>query len=380
MRKGEKMTSNLQSQVPHPGELVAEELEARNWTQTDLAFILGIEESAINPIIRGRRSVTVEMAKALGEAFDVDPVTFINLQRAYDLSRANRPDTGISRRAKIQAKYPIRQMIRRGWLEAANIDMLEAQLKRFFKLQSIDEGPQLAYAAHKSGDPKAEPLQVAWLYRVLHMASTIPVPAFSLRKLESAVENMRYLLEAPEEIRHVPRMLHECGVRFMIVEALPSSKIDGVCLWMDDVPTIALSARLDRNDNAWFVLRHELEHVLRGHGKAKQLPVDVELREAQQDQSEFPQEERVANEAAADFCVPTAIMEDFIRRKAPYFSERDVLGLARLHKIHPGIVVGQLHWKTKKYNLLRSYLARVRTHLISAATVDGWGQIASISL
>jgi len=35
-------------------------------------------------------------------------------------------------------------------------------------------------------------------------------------------------------------------------------------LWLDDKsPVIALSMRFDRIDNFWFVLRHELEHVLR---------------------------------------------------------------------------------------------------------------------
>ena len=48
-------------------------------------------------------------------------------------------------------------------------------------------------------------------------------------------------------------------------EALPSSKIDGVCLWLDQhSPVIGMSLRFDRIDNFWFVLGHEIEHALKG--------------------------------------------------------------------------------------------------------------------
>ncbi|MFX8692489.1 hypothetical protein ABTM44_18400, partial [Acinetobacter baumannii] len=78
---------------------------------------------------------------------------------------------------------------------------------------------------------------------------------------------MAEMREAPEETRNVPRLLQEAGVRFVIVEGLPGSKIDGVCFWLDDKsPVIGMSLRFDRIDNFWFVLRHECAHVLHGHG------------------------------------------------------------------------------------------------------------------
>ena len=69
-----------------PGEFIQEELDARGWTQRDLAFILGIEETALNKIIKGNAGVSLEMSKALATAFDVDDDLFANLQKTYDLS------------------------------------------------------------------------------------------------------------------------------------------------------------------------------------------------------------------------------------------------------------------------------------------------------
>jgi HTH-type transcriptional regulator / antitoxin HigA len=70
--------------MPHPGFYIREELEAREWTPRDLAYILGTSEQAVNMIISGKHRISPEMAKALGDAFDVNPDLFVNLQRAYD--------------------------------------------------------------------------------------------------------------------------------------------------------------------------------------------------------------------------------------------------------------------------------------------------------
>ena len=71
-------------EVPMPGQFIQEELDARQWTQRDLASILGIEETALIEIINA--GVSLEMSKALATAFDVDDDLFANLQKTYDLS------------------------------------------------------------------------------------------------------------------------------------------------------------------------------------------------------------------------------------------------------------------------------------------------------
>jgi HTH-type transcriptional regulator/antitoxin HigA len=79
---------NYIGDIPHPGFYIREELDAREWSQRDLAYILGVPEQEVNLLIGGKRGVGPEMAKALGDAFDVDPEFFLNLQRAFDVARA----------------------------------------------------------------------------------------------------------------------------------------------------------------------------------------------------------------------------------------------------------------------------------------------------
>lgn len=361
----------------HPGKLLAAELKKRGWSQTDLTFVLGCNPKAVNQIINGKQGISPAMSKALGHALDLPPDHFINLQRAHDLAAAAEPETGIVARAAMLKTYPIREMVKRGWLRSATATDLGEQLATFFGTPAPDDVPYLAHAARKTGYEERDipPAQLAWLFRVRQIAKSISVPAYSQSALQAAVSEMRSLLTAPEETRHVPRILSECGVRFVIVEALPQSKIDGVCFWLGDrSPVIGLSMRFDRIDNFWFVLRHECEHVLHGHGrKAPEGMIDADLKLAADDSgSDLPNEERIANAAAAEFCVPQEKMTSFILRKNPFFYEKDVLAFAKLNGIHPGLPVGQIQYKTGRYDYLRRHQVKVREFVVPGAIVDGW--------
>ena len=368
--------------IPHPGEFIREEIEARGWSQRDLSYILGMPEQAVNVIIAGKRGISPEMAGALGKAFDVSPEYFANLQQAYEMANARAPDPGIARRAMLQNVFPVREMIKRGWLENTDVGMLEAQMMRFFGKNDLAEVPYLAHAAKKGDYSETTPVQLAWLFRVRQIAAEVVVPAYSEKKLRAFVDGLPRLMVDPEETRHVARGLMECGVRFVVVETLPKANIDGVCFWRDNIsPVIGMTVRQDRIDNFWFVLRHEIEHVLQkdGRGELTAEKVDVDL-EGAGNSASLPLEERRANAAAADFCVPSAELDSFYARKSPFISERDTLGFAGRVQRHPGIVVGQIQKRMDRYDWLGRYKVKVRTFVTSSCIVDGWGVPAPVSL
>jgi len=193
------------------------------------------------------------------------------------------------------------------------------------------------------------------------------------------VQKLETLRVSADAARKVSRIMMESGIRFVIVETLPSTKIDGVCFWLNNSsPVIGMSLRFDRIDNFWFVLRHEIEHVLRGHGRtAAMLDTDLETDRSSQSAS-ISEEELVADTAAADFCVPQESLEKFITKKAPYFAERDILGFARTLGIHPGLIAGQLQRRTGRYDLFRNHLVKIRSIVRPGSVVDGWGDVAPI--
>src|SRR5215813_8231802 len=210
--EGDDMSATA-SWIMHPGYYIKEEMEERGWSQRDLAFILGSSEQAINPILNGKRGISPEMAKALGEAFDVPAEFFANLQQAYDLAQARKPDPSVAARREMQSAYPVREMIKRGWIEQADAPMLTTQLVRFFEVPNPEAIPYFPHAAKKSSyeERNIPAIQLAWLFRVRQIAKSISVPKYSEKALREAVrDDFPALLQAPDEVRQVPKILMDC--------------------------------------------------------------------------------------------------------------------------------------------------------------------------
>lgn len=69
----------------HPGELIKDELGARNLSQAKLAESIGVSASLINEIIKGKRGVNTEMALLLEAALNIPADLLLNLQSAYNM-------------------------------------------------------------------------------------------------------------------------------------------------------------------------------------------------------------------------------------------------------------------------------------------------------
>ena len=83
--------------------------------------------------------------------------------------------------------------------------------------------------------------------------------------------------------------------------------------------------------------------------------------------------EAAANKAAAEFCVPCGEMVSFIGRRRR-LSGAKIVAFAEAQRVHPGIVVGQLHWRKKLSDKnLRRHLEKVRGYVIESTKTDGWG-------
>ena len=363
-----------------PGDFIREELEARGWTQSDLAEIMGRPVETINRIVTGKLAVTPETARGLASAFGTSAELWLNLESAYQLSRVHQDDDVVTRRAHLYDIAPIKEMTRRGWIESSsNIDVMEQQLVRFCGLSSIDEEPRIRMAARKATTYSETTSALrAWYFRVRNLATTLIAKPYSRKDLLAALDDLRALSTDPREVRHVPRILADAGVRFLVVEHLAKTKIDGATLWLDkNRPVVALSLRYDRIDGFWFTLAHELSHVLRKNS----LSLDSDIAAASRaDVDTKPKQERLADEFASTFIVPDYELEDFIVRTRPLYSKKKIRGFAGRLNVHPGIVVGRLQHKQEiGYSHSREMLAKVRDDITSAAFTDGWGNRLSIT-
>lgn len=357
-----------------PGEFLRDELEARGWTQTEFAEMIKRPIRLVNEIIAGKRAITAETAHDFAEAFGTSAQLWMNLESAWQLSKVRPRSQQIAQEAALRERFPVREMIKRGWVRSTKVyEELANDIRAYFQLSDLSGRIQFPHAARRNYEDDVSPLQWAWIFRVNQLATALKIGRYSEAALRGAQTDLEAQMTEPEGVRQVPRLLADCGVRLIIVEPIPGSKIDGVCFWISGTePVIGLSLKSDFIDKFWFNLWHEISHVLNGDGKDN---VVIDDFDAPPDDSES---EKEANRFAANQCVPLAAMSDFIVRHNPMFSEKQMLGFSRIVKRHPGIVAGQIQRRTGRWDLFKKHQARVRAIIIPAAITDGYGKVVDI--
>ena len=72
----------------HPGEHLADELDALGMSANQLAKELGVPTNRLTQIIKGKRGITGDTALRLGRWFGTGPDIWMNLQKNYELRLA----------------------------------------------------------------------------------------------------------------------------------------------------------------------------------------------------------------------------------------------------------------------------------------------------
>ncbi len=101
------------AEVFPPGDFIREELEARGWTQSDLAEILGRPFQVVNAIINGRKAITPRTARELEAALGPSAELWMNLEISYRLHNEREADPAITVRARKHRKAATRGAIHR---------------------------------------------------------------------------------------------------------------------------------------------------------------------------------------------------------------------------------------------------------------------------
>jgi HTH-type transcriptional regulator/antitoxin HigA len=363
-----------------PGQVLRALLNYKGWTQEELAIITNKSRKTIMDIISDKSGVSPDMAVALSSAFGNEPSEWLAQDSLFRLSRVDRDSSDVQRRAHLFQLAPIREMQRRGWIkETSDPNELEAELKAFFCTESLEGEPQISVATRRSDrDLSVNAPQRAWCFRARTMASTLQAKRFTQGNLEEAARELRNLAAYPKEARHLPYLLAEYGIRFVVVEPLPGAKIDGAAFWIDETsPVIAVSVRFDRIDSFWFTVMHEFVHI-QNHDA---LSVDEEIagESGGREHPTLDESERIADEEAASLLISQDELYSFIHRVGPLYSRDRVIQFAHRIGIHPGIIVGQLQrHKELGYKALRDLLVKIRSIVIEVALTDGWGRVVTL--
>jgi HTH-type transcriptional regulator/antitoxin HigA len=135
----------------------------------------------------------------------------------------------------------------------------------------------------------------------------------------------------------------------VIESQLKGTQLDGAALQdADGMPIIGLTLRFDRLDSFWFTLLHEAVHIWKHIGDDREAFVD-DINASSDDRREAE-----ANRLAREAFIPRMVW----RRSDAYLSpsKASIESLARELRIHPAIIVGQLHRELGNYSLFNDMI------------------------
>lgn len=357
------MASQLVEAFP-PGDFLAEELEARHWSQGDFAQIIGRPAQFVSEIVSGKKEITRESAAQIGTALGTGPEYWLNLQNAYLLwkqaqDESNRKELDDVRlRAKMNELAPVALLRKRGILKGSSLAQQAEELVSLFQIEHIEDTPRFLAAARRSNQhEEPTPTQKAWLACARKQAQEQAVADYDAQGLEELAVRLSRIVVHPEEFADLPEKFAAVGVRLVYVEAFPGSKLNGASFLLEDdpgQPVIALSGRGKRLDFVLFTLLHEIAHITLGHVSPERLVID-------EDGSEEPMETE-ANDKAGEWQLPGGLPEPphAVRRNWIH-SQAEQIG------VHPIVVLGRLQidkvveWRTvlaKGAPMVTPYLER----------------------
>lgn len=342
------------------GEFIREELEARNWTQEDLAKVLGISLKTVNQIIKGKQSLSIETARLLSKAFGQSPQYWLNIDMNYRarLQGESQKESETAIKSMLFKYMPIREMIQKGWLrDYENLEELVEQVKEFWEIKKLDlsflDETRLHCFRHSPAFPQYSPqyryYAQTWLQMARKCARNYRVSSYKPEELKRLIRRTPEFTCQPNGIPEFIRQLNKRGVKFFVLTHLTKTYIDGAAFFDNGNPVIVYTQRYDRIDHFWFTIAHEIAHILFDFQSTKYIFIDglQELTSIR---------EKNANLRAEKWLGIPDVLRHF--RKFSNISEKRVLEYSHTHNVHPAIIVGALQFHDI---LKRSHLNKYKT-------------------
>lgn len=329
----------------HPGETLAETLDALGMSQKELAERTGRPLKTINEIIKGKAAVTAETAIQLERVTGVPASFWNNAQRNFEASLAHEAEeAALEHDLNWLKEFPVREVAKLGWIPKLKdpVDQLRAVLD-YFGVAGVAEWnnlwgrPQAAFRESKAF--RNNPMAVsAWLREGERQAREIETAPFAKTRFMTALKEIRSLTREDCSVFE-PKMIDLCadaGVAVVFVPSVPGSRAFGATRWLTPQKAIIqLSLRGKTDDLLWFTFFHEAGHILK-HGKK-----DFFIESDNHSQNkEIQQREKEANTFAADFLIPPRDYARFVAEDT--FTHQSITAFARHLDIAPGIVLGRL--------------------------------------
>jgi len=326
-----------------PGEILAEEIESRGLSQSELARRMDRPTKTINEIIHGKTALTEDTALQLELALGISASFWSGLEANYRRQLArNKAMAEFAGYLDWAKQFPVRDLKRHKVIDPdVEGGAMVAALLRFFGVSSVNawakqwDAPQAAFRRSKafSSSPHAIAAWLRWGEIDARKTFTEPFDARLLRNILKEARPMTREEPFSDVLGELGRQLAECGVVLVLTPELQESRVSGAARWIDPMTAlIQLSLRHKSDDHFWFSLYHEAAHLLEDRR--------VEFIDIDDEKAEKGLAEERADQVARDLLIEPGAYAEFVRQGR--LDAPAVRGFAKRECISPGVVVGRL--------------------------------------
>lgn len=322
----------------HPGYYVEEAIEESGLTQADFARRLDTTPKNLSLLVRGRQTLSVDMAMKLSRMLGTSLQYWLNLQNAYDEvlvrmrsdeelehEKAVLRDLGY---AYFRDNFGLPDLPRK-------LDEQVAKVRAFLGVASLTvlTNRDLAVSFRSTTgemDKKWVSRANAMVQIATNKALGIKAPQFDRDKFEEAVGFA--LTQTRNHDGFYPlirKRFLDAGVILVVLPNLPGSRTNGATKKVGKSVMVMVNDRRLYADSFWFTLMHEAGHVIKGD-----YGVTFER--------EYGVEESLADEFARNRLIEPTLYEAFVREENGQFTVSDITAFAERIDRDPGIVLGRL--------------------------------------
>jgi addiction module HigA family antidote len=328
----------------HPGETLAEKLEELGMGPKEFAIRSGKPEKTIIAILKGKSSITPEMAVQFEHVLKIPAHFWINMQRNYDEFKARAERLELLAESTAWAKlFPITDMIKKGWLPSkTTLEEKTSALLTFFSISNHTAwedyyfNQQLKVAFRISLAHTKEPFAIsAWLRKGELQAAELPTKPYNEKSFKDALPAIKSIMaKHPDNFfKQLQSLCLEAGVKVVHTPCINKAPINGSTRWLHDTPLIQVTGRYKRNDIFWFTFFHEAGHILL-HGKKDIFLENIDYSDKDN------HKEKEADLFAIKWTLSKQEEEEILQ--SSNITEEDIIQFANKFNTHPAIIIGRL--------------------------------------
>lgn len=348
----------IPAQATHPGVLIKDELDATpDLNQKQLAKQLDVRPSFLNEIINGKRPITPDFAVALEAALGISAEYWIRFQSQYEIDQARVKERNIEKINNIEKWKKIKEVVPVKYFNKLNYlsETLAEDIDRIIKIYNVTEVDDIndEFSCFKEAQftyyRKSDKLKIdeknmfAWCAVAQYEAKQQQVNNFNFDAIEELIVELNHLFyENVDTLQKVKSVLNKYGVRFLLIEKLEKTPVDGFTFWSGNNPAIALSLRHKRIDNFAFTIMHEIGHIdLHLRKDKEQSFIDLTKKRT------IGKQEDEANRYAQEQLIPKDVWH-IIKNHSP-MSDDEIIAIGDEQKINPAIILGRICFVKNNY-------------------------------